>query len=77
MERDGHRLDEIDPRTGRHRLVSGYSELNDDGTTACGCSVYSGVFPEPGRIRADERKITDDPIRPANGASPGRTMSAS
>src|SRR5215468_8403373 len=64
MELNGHRLDEIDPRTGRPRLVSGYSELKDDGTTACGCWVYSGVFPEPGRNRANERKITEDSFQP-------------
>jgi formate dehydrogenase major subunit len=67
MEINGHRLDETDPRTGRPRLVSGYSELKDDGTTACGCWVYSGVFPEPGRNRADERKITDNPLQPEWG----------
>ena len=67
MEINGHRLDEIDPRTGRPRLVSGFSELKDDGTTACGCWVYSGVFPEPGRNRANERKITDNPLQPEWG----------
>jgi formate dehydrogenase major subunit len=67
MEINGHRLNEIDPRTGRPRLVSGYSELKDDGTTACGCWVYSGVFPEPGRNRANERKITDDSFQPEWG----------
>jgi formate dehydrogenase major subunit len=41
--------------------------LKDDGTTACGCWVYSGVFPEPGRNRANERKITDDPFHPEWG----------
>src|SRR6202000_376705 len=61
MEINGHRLTEIDPRAGRPRLLSGYAELKDDGTTACGCWIYSGVFPEPGRNRAKERKITDDP----------------
>jgi formate dehydrogenase major subunit len=64
MEMNGYRLDEADPHTGRPRLVSGFSELKDDGTTACGCWVYSGVFPEPGRNRANERKITDDPFQP-------------
>ena len=67
MEINGHRLNETDPRTGRPRLVSGYSELKDDGTTACGCWVYSGVFPEPGRNRANERKITDNPLQPEWG----------
>ena len=67
MEMNGHRLNEIDPRTGSPRLVSAFSELKDDGTTACGCWVYSGVFPEPGRNRANERKITDDPLQPEWG----------
>ena len=29
--------------------------------------IYSGVFPEPGRNRADERKLTDNPIQPEWG----------
>ena len=53
---------EADPRTGKPRQLSGFSELKDDGTTACGCWIYSGVFPEPGRNRARERKLTDDPL---------------
>jgi formate dehydrogenase major subunit len=64
MEINGYRLDQIDPRTGRPRLVSGFSELEDDGTTACGCWVYSGVYPEPGRNRARDRKRTSNPIQP-------------
>src|SRR5258706_1813066 len=39
---------------GKH--VSGFSDLKDDGSTACGCWIYSGVFPEPGRNRARSRK---------------------
>ena len=67
QEINGHKLDEIDPRTGRPRLVSGFSELKDDGTTACGCWIYSGVFPEPGRNRARERRLTDNPLHPEWG----------
>jgi formate dehydrogenase major subunit len=67
MEINGHRLDETDTRTGRPRLVTSFAELKDDGTTACGCWVYSGVFPEPGRNRANERQITDDPFQPEWG----------
>ena len=63
MEINGYRLDETDPRTGRPRLLSGFSELQDDGTTSCGCWIYSGVFPEPGRNRARERRRTSNPIR--------------
>jgi formate dehydrogenase major subunit len=38
-----------------HKLVSGYRDLKADGSTACGCWVYSGCFPERNRNRANER----------------------
>ena len=41
--------------------------MKDDGTTACGCWIYSGVFPEPGRNRARERRLTDNPLQPEWG----------
>ena len=64
QEINGCKLDETDPQTGRPRLLRGFGELKDDGTTACGCWIYSGVFPEPGRNRANERKRTDNPVQP-------------
>ncbi len=64
MEMNGYKLDEVDPRTGRPRLLKGFSELKDDGTTSCGIWIYSGVFPEPGRNRASERKRSDNPLEP-------------
>jgi formate dehydrogenase major subunit len=64
MEINGYCTDEIDPHTGRPRLVSGYGELADDGSTACGCWIYSGVYPEPGRNRARERKLGANPLQP-------------
>ncbi len=64
QEINGHRLTETDPRTGRPRLLGGYGELMDDGSTACGCWIYSGVFPGPGRNRARERNRTDNPLQP-------------
>lgn len=42
------------------RQVRGFSDLEDDGSTACGCWIYSGVFPEAGRNRARERKRDPD-----------------
>lgn len=36
-------------------LLEGSAQLKNDGTTACGCWIYSGVFPSPGRNRANER----------------------
>jgi formate dehydrogenase major subunit len=67
MEINGYKTAEMDPRTGRPRLVNGFSELKDDGSTACGCWVYSGVFAEPGRNRARERKLSDNPLQPEWG----------
>jgi formate dehydrogenase major subunit len=36
-------------------LLKGFEELKDDGTTACGCWIYCGVYPEEGRNRASDR----------------------
>ena len=62
MEINGYKLED-----GGRRPVRGFSELNDDGTTACGCWIYAGVFPEPGRNRARDRKIADNPLQPEWG----------
>ena len=47
-------------------LLRGFEELKDDGTTACGCWIYCGVYPEEGRNRAAERPSS------ASGADEGR-----
>jgi formate dehydrogenase major subunit len=47
------------------KLVKGFSELKDDGSTACGCWIYSGVFPEEGQNRARSRRRS-----PGNYTSP-------
>jgi len=36
-------------------LLRGFEELKDDGSTACGCWIYCGVYPEENRNRAAER----------------------
>ncbi len=64
QEINGYYVNEIDPRTGRPRLLSGFSDCKDDGSTACGCWIYSGVFPQPGHNRARDRKITGNPVQP-------------
>jgi formate dehydrogenase major subunit len=64
QEINGYKLDEIDPRTGKPKLVGGYSDLKDDGSTACGCWVYSGVYPEPNHNRARDRQIGDNYVQP-------------
>ena len=53
-------LREINGRTvADNKLVSGFKELKADGSTACGCWIYSGVFPEEDRNRANERESHD------------------
>jgi formate dehydrogenase major subunit len=41
------------------RPVSSYRDLEDDGSTACGCWIYSGIMPEPGQNRARARDADD------------------
>jgi formate dehydrogenase major subunit len=43
-----------------HKLLKGFTELKADGSTACGCWIYSGVYPETGRNRANERAPKDE-----------------
>jgi len=53
-------LQEINGYTVADRkLLNGYSELKADGSTACGCWIYSGVFPGPGENRANQRNSQD------------------
>lgn len=53
-------LQEINGYTVADRkLVSGFGALQADGATACGCWIYSGVFPRPGENRANQREARD------------------
>jgi formate dehydrogenase major subunit len=53
-------LQEINGWTvANHELVSGFTALKADGSTACGCWIYSGVFPKPGENRANQRAAKD------------------
>ena len=53
-------LQEINGYTVADRkLVSGYKELKADGSTACGCWIYSGIFPKPGENLARKREPKD------------------
>ena len=63
-EINGKKLDEIEPRTGRPRQLKSFAEMKDDGTTAAGCWIYTGVYPEADRNRAKERRIVDNPLQP-------------
>jgi formate dehydrogenase major subunit len=48
---------------GRHlpdgTLVRTFVDLKADGSTECGCWIYTGVFPAPGQNRANERESRD------------------
>lgn len=54
-------------RWSEREQLAGYSELRDDGGTACGCWIYSGVH--PGRNRAASRDRGDGYIAPDWGFS--------
>jgi formate dehydrogenase major subunit len=43
-------------RVNDRTLVSGYKELKNDGSTACGCWIYSGVMPSPEENKARKRE---------------------
>lgn len=67
QEINGYKLTEIDPQTGKPKLLSGFSDCEADGSTACGCWIYSGVFPEPRRNRSRERNLSANPVQPGWG----------
>jgi formate dehydrogenase major subunit len=64
QEINGYQVNEVDPANGKRKLLTGFSELKDDGSTACGSWIYSGIFPSYDRNRARDRKITDNPLQP-------------
>ncbi len=68
QEINGWHTDRTDPKTGKPKLLSGFSECKDDGSTACGGWIYSGVTPSYDRNRARDRVRTpDNPVDPEWG----------
>src|SRR5947208_1970238 len=51
----------VDREGNRHHeaQIDGYEELKNDGSTACGCWIYSGVFSRDGVNKANSRKSRD------------------
>ncbi len=45
-------------RVADRTQVAGFSDLEADGSTACGCWIYSGVYPAADRNRASDRSRT-------------------
>jgi formate dehydrogenase major subunit len=64
QEINGYHVREKDPASGKPRLLTGFGELRDDGSTACGNWIYSGIYPSYDRNRARDRKVTDNPVQP-------------
>ncbi len=57
-------LKEINGYTWPERKqIADFTNLQDDGSTACGCWIYSGVYPEEGRNRSRSR-VADGPDGP-------------
>ncbi len=44
--------------------LKSFAELKDDGSTTCASWIYSGVYPEPGKLLANNRQ-PDPPTNPA------------
>lgn len=51
--------------TADRKQVADFKALKDDGSTACGCWIYSGVFPEEGKNLARSRR----PDKPGENTS--------
>jgi len=50
-------LQEINGRTvADGKLLPGFKALDSDGSTSCGCWIYSGVFPNPDENKANQRE---------------------
>jgi formate dehydrogenase major subunit len=64
QEINGYHTNQIDPATGKPKLLKDYKECKDDGSTACGCWIYSGVYPSYDRNRSRERKTGENPVQP-------------
>jgi formate dehydrogenase major subunit len=74
-EYNGYYLDQRD-ENGNYKQLKGFSELKDDGSTACGCWIYSGVYPEANHNRARDRIITENPCN-RSGHGRGLTIGGS
>ena len=64
QEINGYYNNQVDGKTGKPKLLGGFSELKDDGSTACGCWIYSGIFPSYDRNRARDRELGNNPLQP-------------
>ncbi|MBN9419447.1 MAG: molybdopterin-dependent oxidoreductase [Candidatus Eremiobacteraeota bacterium] len=49
-------LQEINGKDQRNNLIQTFDDLKDDGSTSCGCWIYSGVYPKENRARERTEK---------------------
>jgi formate dehydrogenase major subunit len=54
--------------TATGKPVSGFADLKDDGSTACGCWIYSGVFAD--NVNQARRRDPGDLSKPGGSVSP-------
>ena len=54
-EINGYCVDRGSQPEPRYEHVTGFTDLAADGSTACGCWIYAGVFPRPDENRARDR----------------------
>jgi formate dehydrogenase major subunit len=64
QEINGWHIAQTDEKTGKPKLLTGFSECKDDGSTASGGWIYTGVFPSYDRNRARERTTGTNPLQP-------------
>jgi formate dehydrogenase major subunit len=64
QEINGYFTDQIDEKVGKPKLMPGFSALKDDGSTACGGWIYSGIYPSYDRNRARDRITGANPLQP-------------
>jgi formate dehydrogenase major subunit len=67
QEINGYYTNQTDPANGKPKLLKAFSECKDDGTTAVGSWIYTGVFPSYDRNRAAERITGSNPVQPEWG----------
>jgi formate dehydrogenase major subunit len=51
-------------RVADGKLLGGFSECKDDGSTVCASWIYSGIYPAPDKLRAANRQPDPSPLTP-------------
>ena len=64
QEINGYFVNQVDEKTGKRKLLSGFSDCKDDGSTACGGWIYSGIYPQYNHNRARDRETGTNPLQP-------------